>query len=162
MAKKEPYKSSPDDVRPAGSSVVSRSISTEMRESYLDYAMTVITARALPDVRDGLKPVHRRILFAMQDAGLTACSEDSQICDRRRRCARQIPPARRCIRLRRDGENGAGFLHALSVDHRPRQLRLDRRRRRGGVPLYRSEDGTSRGRNAARHRERHGRFPCQL
>jgi DNA gyrase subunit A len=75
MAKKEPYKSSPDDIRPAGSSVVVRSISTEMRESYLDYAMSVITARALPDVRDGLKPVHRRILFAMQDAGLTASAK---------------------------------------------------------------------------------------
>jgi DNA gyrase subunit A len=44
----------------------------EMRRSYLDYAMSVIVARALPDVRDGLKPVHRRILFGMQDAGYTA------------------------------------------------------------------------------------------
>ena len=52
-------------------SVISRNISTEMRESYLDYAMSVITARALPDVRDGLKPVHRRILFAMNKMGLT-------------------------------------------------------------------------------------------
>ena len=43
----------------------------EMRRSYLDYAMSVIVARALPDVRDGLKPVHRRILFAMQEAGYT-------------------------------------------------------------------------------------------
>ncbi len=55
--------------------VVSRSITTEMRESYLDYAMSVITSRALPDVRDGLKPVHRRILFAMQDAGLTVSAK---------------------------------------------------------------------------------------
>ena len=55
--------------------VVSRSISTEMRESYLDYAMSVITARALPDVRDGLKPVHRRILYAMQEAGLTVSAK---------------------------------------------------------------------------------------
>ena len=55
----------------AGLSVVPRSITTEMREAYLDYAMSVITARALPDVRDGLKPVHRRILFAMHEAGLT-------------------------------------------------------------------------------------------
>jgi DNA gyrase subunit A len=47
-------------------------IEEEMRRSYLDYAMSVIVARALPDVRDGLKPVHRRILFAMQDAGYTA------------------------------------------------------------------------------------------
>src|SRR3989344_5408867 len=57
---------------PVGGRVVSRSITTEMRESYLDYAMTVIPARALPDVRDGLKPVHRRILYAMLEAGLTA------------------------------------------------------------------------------------------
>ncbi len=49
-----------------------RSITTEMKESYLDYAMSVITQRALPDVRDGLKPVHRRILFAMHQMGLTA------------------------------------------------------------------------------------------
>ena len=40
----------------------------EMRQSYLDYAMSVIVGRALPDVRDGLKPVHRRILFAMQES----------------------------------------------------------------------------------------------
>ena len=52
--------------------VIPRSISQEMRESYLDYAMSVITARALPDVRDGLKPVHRRILYAMHDIGLHA------------------------------------------------------------------------------------------
>jgi len=51
--------------------IVSRSITTEMRESYLDYAMSVITSRALPDVRDGLKPVHRRILYAMHEKGLT-------------------------------------------------------------------------------------------
>lgn len=45
---------------------------TEMKESYLAYAMSVITSRALPDVRDGLKPVHRRILFTMNDMGLSA------------------------------------------------------------------------------------------
>src|SRR6185503_5801383 len=44
----------------------------EMKESYLAYAMSVITSRALPDVRDGLKPVHRRILFAMHEMGLTS------------------------------------------------------------------------------------------
>ena len=75
MAKKDTPKEAVGDIRPAGSSVVARNISTEMRESYLDYAMSVITARALPDVRDGLKPVHRRILFAMQDAGLTASAK---------------------------------------------------------------------------------------
>ncbi len=54
-----------------GSGVLPRSITTEMRESFLDYAMSVITDRALPDVRDGLKPVHRRILYAMHQNGLT-------------------------------------------------------------------------------------------
>src|SRR5206468_823003 len=44
------------------------SLEAEMRHSYLDYAMSVIVGRALPDVRDGLKPVHRRVLFAMQEA----------------------------------------------------------------------------------------------
>lgn len=47
-------------------------ISQEMRSSFLDYAMSVIVSRALPDVRDGLKPVHRRILYAMHDLGMTA------------------------------------------------------------------------------------------
>lgn len=49
----------------------STNISTEMKKSYLNYAMSVIVQRALPDVKDGLKPVHRRILFAMHDMGLT-------------------------------------------------------------------------------------------
>jgi len=52
--------------------IVPVDIVTEMKESYIDYAMSVIVARALPDVRDGLKPVHRRILYAMNQMGLTA------------------------------------------------------------------------------------------
>ncbi|HSG05991.1 MAG TPA: DNA gyrase subunit A, partial [Nitrospiria bacterium] len=45
-------------------------IEDEMKSSYLDYAMSVIVGRALPDVRDGLKPVHRRLLFGMKEMGL--------------------------------------------------------------------------------------------
>ena len=45
------------------------SIEKEMRKSYLDYAMSVIVGRALPDARDGLKPVHRRVLYAMKEMG---------------------------------------------------------------------------------------------
>ncbi|HLM68664.1 MAG TPA: DNA topoisomerase (ATP-hydrolyzing), partial [Longimicrobium sp.] len=52
------------------SRVLPRLIEDEMRESFIDYSMSVIVQRALPDVRDGLKPVHRRILYAMQEAGL--------------------------------------------------------------------------------------------
>ena len=55
----------PSDISPVD-------IVDEMKSSYLDYAMSVIVARALPDVRDGLKPVHRRILFASQEGGFVA------------------------------------------------------------------------------------------
>ncbi len=51
--------------------VIATALSTEMEQSYLEYAMSVIVGRALPDVRDGLKPVHRRILYAMHELGLT-------------------------------------------------------------------------------------------
>ena len=60
------------------------SIVEEMKTSYLDYAMSVIVSRALPDVRDGLKPVHRRILYACQEARL-----------RRRTALSQVEPHRR-------------------------------------------------------------------
>ena len=52
--------------------IIRRDIETEMRTSYIDYAMSVIVSRALPDVRDGLKPVHRRILYAMYEDGITS------------------------------------------------------------------------------------------
>ena len=54
-----------------GQTVLSRLLEDEMRESFIDYSMSVIVQRALPDVRDGLKPVHRRILYAMSQAGLS-------------------------------------------------------------------------------------------
>ena len=53
------------------SNVDNRYIEEELKESYSDYSMSVILSRALPDVRDGLKPVHRRILFAMNEMGRT-------------------------------------------------------------------------------------------
>jgi DNA gyrase subunit A len=59
------------NVEPLGAGrIESRELEQEMRSSFLDYAMSVIVARALPDVRDGLKPVHRRVLYAMHDSGL--------------------------------------------------------------------------------------------
>ncbi len=64
---------STDDERPGGkepSDIRPVSISDEMKRSYLEYAMSVIISRALPDIRDGLKPVHRRILYAMSELGL--------------------------------------------------------------------------------------------
>ncbi len=59
---------------PGGSSIQPIDIGQQMRSAYLDYAMSVIVARALPDARDGLKPVHRRILYAMHDMGIRSNS----------------------------------------------------------------------------------------
>ena len=62
-------------------------IDGQMRAAYLDYAMSVIVARALPDARDGLKPVHRRILYAMHDMGIRANTALQEIRPYRRRSA---------------------------------------------------------------------------
>ena len=62
------------EVNPHGK-VIPQGIADEMRTAYLDYAMSVITSRALPDVRDGLKPVHRRILYSMRLNGLTSTAK---------------------------------------------------------------------------------------
>ena len=55
----------------ANSKIIDVDIEREMKQSFLDYSMSVIVSRALPDVRDGLKPVHRRILYSMDENGLT-------------------------------------------------------------------------------------------
>ena len=54
---------------PSGGSITAIAIEDELKRSYLDYAMSVIVSRALPDARDGLKPVHRRILYSMHENG---------------------------------------------------------------------------------------------
>ena len=70
MAHKKDYK--PEDILFPEQTIVESELVQEMKSSYIDYAMSVIVGRALPDVRDGLKPVHRRILYAMYEDGLTA------------------------------------------------------------------------------------------
>jgi DNA gyrase subunit A len=55
---------------PEGEKIIPINIENEMRTAYIDYSMSVIVSRALPDVRDGLKPVHRRVLYGMQDLGV--------------------------------------------------------------------------------------------
>ena len=106
------------------------SLEAEMRHSYLDYAMSVIVGRALPDVRDGLKPVHRRVLFAMHEANIVWNRPYVK-------CARVVGdvlgkyhPHGDAVDLRRAGADGAGLLAALPADRRPGQLRLGRRRQR--------------------------------
>ena len=133
-----------------------------MQRSYLDYAMSVIVARALPDVRDGLKPVHRRILYAMQRGRLRLEPAVPQVGAHRRRRDGQVPPARRLGDLRRHGAHGAGLLDAPAADRRAGQFRLDGRRPAGGDALHRGAAGQV-GRGAARrHRQGHGRFPAEL
>jgi DNA gyrase subunit A len=72
MAEPEPTNPTPEPVKQIIGTVQMADIDEQMRTSYLDYAMSVIVARALPDARDGLKPVHRRILYAMEDMGIRA------------------------------------------------------------------------------------------
>ena len=138
------------------------SLEEEMRRSYLDYAMSVIVGRALPDVRDGLKPVHRRVLFAMHEA--------NNVWNRPYvKCARVVGDVLgkyhphgdtaiydALVRMAQD------FSHALPADRRPGQLRLGRRRLRGGLPLHRVPAGEDRLRAAGRHRQGNGRLRAEL
>ena len=120
-----------------GGRIEPRELAEEMRSSYLDYAMSVIVGRALPDVRDGLKPVHRRVLFSMPRA---ACSPDRPYS----KCARVVGdvlgkyhPHGDTARLRRAGAHGAVVLAALPAGRRPGQLRHQRRLRRRRHALHR-------------------------
>ncbi|MBQ1245830.1 MAG: DNA gyrase subunit A, partial [Clostridia bacterium] len=70
MAKKPQY--DPEEIRYPDQVIVESPLVPEMENSFIEYAMSVIKARALPDVRDGLKPVHRRILYSMYETGLTS------------------------------------------------------------------------------------------
>ncbi len=137
-------------------------IEDEMRKSYLDYAMSVIIGRALPDVRDGLKPVHRRILYAMYKEGNTSdkryikCAGvvgevikkyhphgDAAVYDTLVRMAQDFNMRYPLI----DGQGNFG-----SVDGDPRR----------GLPVHRVPAGqTGRG-DAGRHRERHRGLHPQL
>ena len=133
-----------------------------MRTSYLDYAMSVIVGRALPDVRDGLKPVHRRVLFGMHEAGLqpnrpykkSAATVgdvmgkyhphgDASIYDTLTRMAQSV-------------------LAALPARRRAGQLRLDRRRPAGRDALHRGPPLADGDRDAARHRRGHRRLRPEL
>ena len=89
-----------------------REITKELSESYLDYAMSVIVSRALPDVRDGLKPVHRRVLWAMWDSGLTYQAKT-------RKSANVVGET-----MARYHPHGAGFFFALSARERTGQFWL--------------------------------------
>ena len=123
-----------------------RELEQEMRSSYLDYAMSVIVGRALPDVRDGLKPVHRRVLYGMHDAGMQPNRPY-------KKCARVVGDVMGSYHPHGDQaiydtlvRLAQPFSHALPARRRPGQLRLPRRRpgRRDalhGVPADAARDG---------------------
>src|SRR4028119_2436203 len=113
--------------------VISTALHAEMQQSYLEYAMSVIVGRALPDVRDGLKPVHRRILYArpargprrfktvspsnlVRDARTRSDARPTlpQVRPGRWRCFGKISPPRRPIGLRRSGAHGSGEIGRAS------------------------------------------------
>ena len=130
-------------------------IQEEMERSFLDYAMSVITARALPDVRDGLKPVHRRILYGMYDARAAPRPQAPEVGAGGRRGDGQVPPARRRGDLRRARAHGPGLLAALPADRRPRELRLARPQRPPGRGALHRGAARAAGDGAAR-RDRRG------
>ena len=138
--------------------ILPRLIDEEIKESFINYSMSVIVSRALPDVRDGLKPVHRRVLYAMNELGLVPGRPYKKSRDGRRRRARQVPPARRLERLRRARAHGAGLLAALSAGRRAGELRLGRRRSGGGLPIHGSAAHADRDGDARRHRQGHRRL----
>ena len=137
-------------------------IEDEMRTSYLNYAMSVIVARALPDVRDGLKPVQRRILYAMHDMGIRPNSAY-------RKCARIAGEV--LGKFHPHGETSVydslvrlaqQFSMRLPPDYRSGQLRQRGRRPSRGHALHRSPAGANFGRIAGRHRLQHRRLQSQL
>ena len=97
MSKKPQY--DPEEIRYPEQKIVESPLVPEMEKSYIEYAMSVIVGRALPDVRDGLKPVHRRILYAMYEDGLTVDKPFEKVRHLRGRRAGPVPSPRRRQRL---------------------------------------------------------------
>ncbi len=119
-----------------------------MRESFIDYSMSVIVQRALPDVRDGLKPVHRRILYAMQEAGLSPTRGY-------KKSATVVGDV-----LGKYHPHGDSAVYDSLV--RTGQLRVDRRRQRRRLPVHGGPAGPARRRDAGRLREGDGRLRPEL
>ena len=142
--------------------IVSTDIENEMKDSYLDYAMSVIVGRALPDVRDGLKPVHRRIFMGMHDLCLTSRKPYRKSAKVTGDVTGNYHPHGTAsvydtiVRLAQD------FSMRYVAGRRAGQLRLHRRRPAGRRTLHRSAH-VPLGRGAPQgHRQEHRRFRPQL
>ena len=118
--------------------IVPRNVEDEMKESYLRYSMSVIISRALPDVRDGLKPSQRRILYAMRQLNLISRRQAPKMRQNFRRYLRRLPPSRRAGDLSYTCAHGARLGDALHAGRWPGKLRFYRRRSAGCDALYRS------------------------
>lgn len=79
--------------------IIDVDLQKEMRKSFLDYSMSVIVSRALPDVRDGLKPVHRRILYTMYERGLEPSKPYHKCADTVGSVFGCVSPSRRCVSI---------------------------------------------------------------
>ena len=141
---------------------ITTNIEDEMKKSYMDYAMSVIIGRAIPDVRDGLKPVHRRALFAMSEMG-----------------NRWNKPYKKSARIVGDiigkyhphGDTAAydtivrmaqDFSHALPPGRRPGKFRLDRRGPSCRHAVHGGPDGQDLRGTPGRPGEEYGRFHAEL
>ena len=131
--------------------IITVDIEQEMKKSFLDYSMSVIVSRALPDVRDGLKPVHRRILYTMYENGLSP--EKAY-----RKCADTVGAV-----LGRYHPHGDASVYdalvRLAQDFSMRYPLVDGH---GSIPIYRSQDEQDLHRDAHRHRQGNGRLRLQL
>ena len=109
----------------------------EMKKSFIDYSMSVIVDRALPDVRDGLKPVHRRIIYSMYEQGYTPDKAYRKSATTVGNVMGKYHPHGD---LRQSGTACAGFFHAVHAGRRKRQLWIQRRRSSGCAEIYGGQD----------------------
>ena len=96
--------------------IIQTDLRNEMSRSYLEYAMSVIVGRALPDARDGLKPVHRRILYAMYELGLTSGRPYRKCARVVGRGFRKVPSSWRYCCLRCISTYGTGFFYENAIN----------------------------------------------
>ncbi len=139
-----------------------RELEQEMRSSFLDYAMSVIVSRALPDVRDGLKPVHRRILYAMEEGGLQPNRP-------RVKSASVVGDVMKNYHPHGDSaiydtlvRMAQTFSMRYPLVDPPGELREHRRLPRRGDALHGGAPRADRDRASPRHRRRHRRLRPQL
>ena len=158
MARRTTTQDPPDDFE---EHILDIDVGDEMRASFLEYAYSVIYSRALPDARDGLKPVQRRILLHDERMRLLPRPRPREERARRRRGDGPAAPPRRRCHLRRPGPDGAALVDAAADGRRPRQLRLARRLARGDA-LHRVPDGAAGGGDDRLHRREHRRLQAQL